>query len=223
MINGIREEVGFLTDLGVSIKALELLTRNTKSIEFVREDLKKLGALYENMPQNSSDFSKGFKTYLWTLLGEISIPNSLGEDIPACWPVLLFPFAKEEEYMITNYLELHGFVVKKREKIIFNEVLHACLYGGQAWFGSLRYALNVEVDAWDKEATLFWIAKGPKGKCSIASMARKMQLQLRPTMISYNVKNHQLLYPGIIKAFHTPNLGNVGIHSMILNLEEWKC
>jgi hypothetical protein len=125
--------------------------------------------------------------------------------------------------MINDYLAAHGFVVEKRESINFNEVFHAGLYGGQAWFESLRYALNTCTDAWGKEAVLIWMAKGPQGSCSIATMARKMQLQLRANMTSYSVKSEELLYPGVIKAFHTPHLGNVDIHSMLLKLEEWKC
>lgn len=222
MINDINE-VSFLVDLGVSSKAIELLINNSIAINLIKEDLIKLEEVYKDMPKDICRFPSEFKTYLWTLLGEISIPNSLGEDIPESWPVLVFPFAKDEEHVIKNYLSEHGFFIKKREDIIFNEVLHACLYGGQAWFDSLRYALNTKVSVWGKEAILLWIAKGPEGKCSIASMARKLQLQLRPSMVSYSVKNNQSLYPGVIKAFHTPHLGNVGIHSMILNLEEWKC
>lgn len=224
MVNDIKTEIKFLKDIGVSKQAVELLTSNTDSIKTVRIELEKLKDLYQDMPKNIDHLPEEFNTYLWTLLGEISIPNSLGEGIPEYWPILFFPFAKEEEEDIAiDYLESHGFIVEKREKIIFNQLLHACLYGGQDWFDSLRYALNEKVNVWRKEAVLLWMKKDEKARCSIATMARKMQLQLRPTMTAYKVTNEELIYPGILRAFHTPNLGNIEMHNLILNLEEWKC
>lgn len=224
MINKIKNRIKFLTDIEVSEKAIELLINNTDSIKVIKEDLKKLKELYKEMPKNSDHLPREFETYLWTLLGEISIPNFLGENIPENWPILFFPFAKKkEEAIIIDYLESHGFMVEKREIIIFNQLLHACLYGGQHWFDSLSYVLNEKVNVWGEKAILLWIKKDKNAKCSIATMARKIQLQLRPTMTAYKITNKKLTYPGILRAFHTPNLGNIEIHSLILNLEEWKC
>lgn len=224
MINHIKNESNFLSELGVTNEAIELLVSNTDSVEIIRKDLRRLELIYKDVPWNIYELPQEFKTYLWTLLGEISIPNNLGEDVPNCWPILLFPFAQDhEEEMVKSYLLEYGYMIKKTEMITFNEILHACLYGGQPWFNSLRYALNNEVSVWGKKAKVLWMFKGPEYKCSIAAMARKLQLQLRPNMTSYNVKSKDLLYPGVLKAFHTPNLGNVGIHTLILGLEELKC
>ncbi|WP_462410637.1 hypothetical protein [Neobacillus sp. Marseille-QA0830] len=217
------ETAKFLLDLDVSTKALELLTGKCTSAKQVEEDLDKLKAIYQDMPYDVTQLPNEFHTYLWTLLGEISIPNSLGEAVPARWPMLVFPFALHEEFQLHDYLAQYGFVVEKREKLLFNEVLHACLYGGQAWFESLRSALNEKTHSWGEPAVLLWVAKGPNSTCSLAAIARRAQLQLRPSMTSYQVKREDLLYPGVIKAFHTPNLGNIAIHSLLLNLEEWKC
>ncbi len=146
----------------------------------------------------------------------------LGAEKIEMWPVLIFPFAIDQEDKVVEYIREHGFYVKKREKIIFKEVLQASLYGGQPWYESLR-DIATEKNIFGKEAIILWVSKGEEAKCSIAAIARKLQLQLRPSMDSYSIKKETLLYPGVIKAFHTPHLGNVGIHTLILGLEEWKC
>jgi hypothetical protein len=206
----------FIEQLGISEIALQLLCGDSKPDDINRE-LELIRNMRLDMPVEAKKLGKCFQTKLWTMLGELSVSNNLGEIIHTKWPVLIFPYAIEEENIIKEYIVENGFKVAERESIVFNEELHASLYGGQPWFESLRYALSHCVDAWGKKAVLLWIEKGERSQCSIAAFVRKMQLQLRPTLKSYEIKPEELMYPGILKAFHTPHLGNVEIHTLILS------
>lgn len=52
---------------------------------------------------------------------------------------------------------------------------------------------------------------------TLAAIARKLQLQVRPSLPEIHIKCQTGFYPGIQRAFHTPRLDNVAIHSLILD------
>lgn len=212
-----KENQNFVDKLGISEEAIEILSGDATS-----DSLNKEMFLIRDLMMNLPDVEKlkdCFITNLWTLLGELSIPNNLGEIVYRRWPVLIFPFAVEEEEKIIRYISENGFKVGIREQLIFSELLHAGLYGGQPWYPSLRYGLSHHKDIWNSHAILLWIKKTESATCSLAAFARKMQLQLRSELKSYEYKNNDFKYPAILKAFHTPHLGNVELHTLILKGE----
>lgn len=206
-----KENQLFIDKIRISKEALDILSVNCNNLN---EEMSLLRRLMLDLP-DVEHLNKYFTTNLWTLLGELSIPNNLGEVVHHQWPVLIFPFAKDEEATIIRYISRNGFKVCAREQLIFSELLHAGLYGGQPWYPSLRYGISYQ-DIWNHKAILLWIGKGQESTCSLAAFARKMQLQLRPELKSYEYKVNSLKYPAILKAFHTPHLGNVELHTLIL-------
>ncbi len=180
----------------------------------IRADLQRLQRDYHELYPD--DFSgKLYHTLLWTLLGELSIPGNLGEARQTRWPLLLFPFSQQYAHAIAAYITEHDFVVTVEETFTFSRRMHACLYGGQAWYPSLLQAYEMLPAVWGHPARLYWIAATPLSRCSLPALMRKMQLQLRPTMASFALPHTDSIYPGIVRAFHTPHLGNVVIHSAI--------
>lgn len=205
----------FIEQLDISIEAISVLGQGA-SEECINRELDMVRNISLNMTEPVSLVAKRFSSLLWTLLGEISIPYNLGEAVYEKWPVLIFPFSMKDEAEISNYIVEAGFHVVKRESIPFTKELHACLYGGQPWYDSLRFALDGK-GVWNEDALLLWMEKGEETHCSLAAIARKLQLQLRPKLKSYEFKNGDLKYPAILKAFHTPHLGNVEMHTYILS------
>ena len=101
-------------------------------------------------------------------------------------------------------------------------LLHACLYGGQPWYPSLQAAYFGGFGEDPKSAKVLWLHTTANANCTLAAMARKLQLQLRPNLPAWEVKVPGQIYPGIQRAFHTPHLGNVAIHKLILEKEIWR-
>lgn len=218
------EEIQFLLDIGVTQEGICTLSHNV-SPEQVRQDLTYLKSIYNHLPESPEEIHKiinSFSTWLWTVLGEISIPETLGTYIPSPWPVLIYPFALQDVFRIKDFVLAEGCYISKTEEIWITPLLHACLYGGQPWYPSLREVYLKVFGPEPKKVPLLWLDSTTESRCTLAALGRKLQLQLRPSLVALEIQVPGKIYPGIQRAFHTPNLGNVAIHKLILEKECWR-
>ncbi|WP_207691519.1 hypothetical protein [Desulfonema limicola] len=198
------------------------MINHESSKEEINQDIKLLKKYYANLPECINDIPKSFNTLLWTLLGEISVPNNLGEKEYKSWPVLIFPFAIKYENEIRDFVICNGCYISKIKSIFVDHILYSCLYAGQPWYPSLLEVYYAAFGEKKHRALLLTISQTESGICSVASTARKLQIQLRPYLPTLEISANDKKYPGIIRAFHTPHLGNVDIHKTIFNMENWK-
>lgn len=162
-------------------------------------------------------FIQGFKTKLWTLLGEIGTPDDLGQYMPKLWPILIFPSGAPYITKIRGAIAKYGARAAEEIPVLLNMDIHAQLYGGQQWYPALRAAFQKSLDEFSSTGFLIWMAAADDSAPTLATIARKLQLQVRPALPEIRIKCQGNLYPGIQRAFHTPRLDNVAIHSLILD------
>lgn len=218
----IKNRIKKLTDLGVSNNAINCLTKEVDNSKLINSDLIKLEKAL--IHYDSIDFEKEYHSYIWTLLGELTISARLEPYINIEWPILLFPFENNNKSieLITEFLEVYECRITSTSDIYFTELLQSCLYGGQTWYDSLKELYdNIFTDK-DKKSKLIWFIKKEHGKWDTASVAKKLQTQLRPQMKSIEMNFKNQIYPGVIKAFHTPKIENIPIHRYILKLKRWE-
>ncbi len=211
-----------LFKLGVSIEGISALLPDSLNIDDVQKDLNLILDHYQKLPPVIADIVPSFSTWLWTLFAEISVPESLGTYSKGIWPVLVFPFANKFINNICDFIILNDGQVTKTENISICPLLHACIYAGQPWYPSLENVYNAELGSGIKEATLIWFVMVPGSKCTAPSLARKLQIHLRPNLPAHEVAVSGKLYPGIFRAFHTPHLGNIDVHRTVLEMECWR-
>lgn len=217
----INEQVQFFLTLGVTQEGIDALIQGFTAAQ-VHHDLVLLKTKYHHLPDPLEHFIANFSTWLWTILGEIAIPEMLGTYIVSPWPVLVYPFGFKYVVQIQEFIESEYCYVIKQEELLLTPLLHACLYGGQPWYPSLRKVYLDGFGSKPQSIKLLWLDTTEKASCTLAALARKLQLQLRPRLPAWEIKVPGHIYPGIQRAFHTPHLGNVGIHKMILEKEIWR-
>jgi len=211
----------FLLDIGVTKEGIDALSQGA-TVEQVQHDLSLLKDNYRHLPDPLECFITNFSTWLWAILGEITIPETLGTHVVSPWPVLVYPFGLQYLPEIQDFIEAEGCYIAKHEELFLTPLLHACLYGGQPWYPSLREVYLGGFGLESQSVKVLWLDTTVKASCTLAAMGRKLQIQLRPTLPAWEIKIQGRFYPGIQRAFHTPHLGNVAIHKMILEKETWK-
>ena len=216
------ETVSTLFSLGVTIEGISKLIPADSSVPDVHKDFALLTEYYQNLPLAIADIVPKFSTWLWTLLAEISVPEALGTSLNDPWPVLIFPFADSYVQNISDFIHQNRGQVTKTEKIWMSPLLHACLYAGQAWYPSLKNVYVSQLGGEKSAATLLWFVMGPGCSATAASLARKLQIHLRPSLPAHEEAVPGKLYPGIFKSFHTPQLCNVDVHRLLLDMECWR-
>lgn len=205
----------FPMNLGVSAEGIKALTQGSTK-QKIDHDFQLLESQYRCFPEDLENFTKQFHTYLWTLLGEIGVPNSLGSHTPTTWPVLLFPCGQPHRGKIEEWILKAGAKISAQQNKPITPLLHACLYAGQAWYPSLSKAFAASCAELHEDGVLMWITSGEGQNVNLAAVARRLQLHLRPTLPEWKTSIPGQVYPGVQRTFHTPRLENVLIHSLIL-------
>lgn len=205
--------LGYLYSFGVTEIAVNDLTEGVDNAK-VQHDLNILEGLSRQLVCPITGISEHFSSYLWTLAGEVIIPLNLGWQ-PLQWPLLLFPHAIEYEPLIIKFVEQNGGCVSNSYFRTITILNYVCLYGGKPWYPSLR-SVYEEKFSDNSLCKVIWIELSPKNhKTTLAAIARKLQVNLRPTLPEIEVRSSKWRYPGIVKAFHMPCLNNIGIQNEI--------
>lgn len=158
-----------------------------------------------------------FMTRLWMLAGEIMIPNNLGWQ-PRKWPVLVYPMGMPYLNEIKDFAEGMGLIVSQTKDIIVSLDLFLCIYAGKPWLPALK-RIYLEHFKDKKKGQLLYFEKSPNSGTGVRLCAaiRKMQTILRPTLPSLKKAYPDLHYPGLITAFHSPALNDIGVQRIILD------
>jgi hypothetical protein len=165
------------------------------------------------------NFISKFDSKIWSLIPEFCVPCNLGWQ-PASWPILVYPFAVKNIETITEYLRYCGAQIIRRQEIDLSDGLIYQLCGGKKWFSSILAEYISMFNSYGRGANLLYFSLNKRNSpYTLAAIARKLQLIVRPQMPSFKSCPDVQLF---LRAFHTPNLAEISIHLNIFKQKTTK-
>jgi len=208
-------DLSWIVSLKVSPAALFDLAHESETDD-IASDLNLLKNNYMDVPDNLRSFLATFRTQLWTLMSEISIPNDLGLFQYQRWPYLIHPLGINSKQEIESFVADRGARIVERKHIQWDIHLLAKIYGGQQWYPSMRELVFHRYQEKYQVAEIGWFEINNKCGITLASLARKLQRHLRPILPAIEESLPDQRFPGVLRAFHTPDLRNMFIHELVL-------